>query len=279
MNMFNYIRTFTLLGLSALMAPLGLAIDVQVQGINQLYACGPGGCGGNFQGMIGGTVNSSGNLTGGQIIQLMCIDYQNETYLPSTVYQANVSSIWDTNSDISKTRFGGAPNPDPTLGAWGFTLNSINYSGGALNITPDSAGVLARYQMVGYLASQYNKPGANNNTLQSSIWQLMSTNPPNPGGGGASVPVLSGSATLLSQAAQWHVNSTAAEKQALLSNFRVVTNYSPQIAGPYPSQIQEFLTIVPEPRMILALGLGLIFAFFITRRAMTQPLAVQSEQS
>lgn len=245
------------------------AIDVQVQGVNQLYACGIGGCGGNFQGMLGGTVNAQGNLVGGSVMQLMCIDYQNDVYVPSVVYKANETSIWDMNSDISNTRFGGAPNPDPVFGNWGFTLNSISYTGGSLSIPSGQTGVLARYQMVGFLATQYNKPGVDNNVIQSSIWRLMSTNPPYTGGLLNSVPNLIGSSAALSKAAQWYSTSTASEKQALLSNFRVITNVSPTIKGDYPNQIQEFLTIVPEPRLIAALALGIVAAFWLIRRQAT----------
>jgi hypothetical protein len=221
--------------------------QVQVQSYSQLFACSSLGCGGIFQGMKGGSV-VNGNLTGGQVITLMCIDFQNDTFIPSTVYSANFSSITD-GSDISLTRFGGATDPV----GWTFNISTFNYTGGS--VSPDALG---RYQMVAYLTSLYNSPGADNDAIQSAIWQIMESNPPSTG-----VFIVPGSSTFLSTAAEWLATTSASAKNALLSQFRVVTNLPPlSVSGAYPNQIQEFLTTVtPEPAFfgVLLFGMGWLF--------------------
>lgn len=253
--------SFALLALSSF-AGNALAVSVQVQSFNQLFACGTYGCGGVFTGMIGGTTDSNGNLTGGQVVPLMCIDFQNDTNIPSVVYNANVSTLTD-GSSVSNLRFGSAPNPDPVLGTWTFNTTSINYgSGQTLVLASDNsnaADVLRRYQMIAYLASNYNAPGANNNDLQRAIWSLNATTPP-----GTYVNIATnGSDTLLSSAAAWLMEPGNAEsRNNLLAGFRVVTNVSAVISGSYPAQVQEFLSVVPEPAhyaALLALGLALLF--------------------
>lgn len=219
-----------------------------------MYACGPAGCGGNFQGTID-------NAT----VQLMCIDYQNEAFIPSVVYNANLTAFDSANADVSKTRFGGSPAT--FMGQpWAFTVSNIGYSGGTLNLATDQSSALARYQMVGYLASNYaTASSANDDRIQSAIWQLMATDPPN-----TSVYEVGGSATWLSSAAQWYATTSAFQKQSLLANYRIVTNLAPQISGDYPAQIQEFLTIVPEPRYVIGLSAGLLAAAFFFRRRIAE---------
>lgn len=235
----------------------GLAVTVRVTGINQLYACGPGGCGGDFRGTIDN-----------KVVNLMCVDYQNHVIIPSAAYNANVTTIAADNSNLSNTRFGGGSPALFNGVSWGFTTSSINYTGGTLNLASDTSSALARYQMVGFLASNYiSSNSTNDNRIQSAIWQLMSTNPPNVGVPGSSVPQLQGSDAWLSSAASWYVNSTPGSRASLLGNFAIVTNLAPQIAGAYPTQIQEFLTVTPEPRYVISLGAGLLAALFFSRRS------------
>jgi hypothetical protein len=244
------------------------AVDVQVQGIDQLFACGPGGCGGLFQGMVGGTLDAAGNLIGGTVVQLMCIDYQNDTYIPSVAYGANISSVTN-GSSMANTRHGGSPNPDPTVGTWSFTTNTINYGGSQqLNLGGES-NALERYQMVTWLASQYNTPGVNNDAVQTAIWQLMATN------AGAGPTATSASNVWLSQSAQWYQDSggaSSAAAQQLLSNYQVVTNFNPLVVGAYPGQIQEFLvdSVAPEPRYLLLLAPWMMAIWLWRRRSLAR---------
>jgi hypothetical protein len=234
------------------------ALDVQVQGIDQLFACGAGGCGGIFQGMIGGSVDGYGNLIGGSIVQLMCIDYQNDTYIPSVVYSANASTV-TTGSSVTDTRHGGSPGP------WSFTTSTVSYGSGQTLNLGDESNALERYQMVAWLASQYNAPGVNNDAVQTSIWQLMATDAgPNP-------TTSSDSNAWVSKAAQWYVDSgdaSSAAAQQVLSNYHVITNLNPLVIGSYPNQIQEFLVVgvAPEPRYLLLLAPWMVSIWLWRRR-------------
>jgi hypothetical protein len=216
-----------------------------------------------------------GNLVGGTVVDLMCIDYQNDTYIPSTVYSANLSSV-TVGSDLSNTRHGGSPDPDPTLGAWTFTNNSFDYTSGTLNLADTEASAEARYAMVTYLASQYVlgpsisvTAQAQDDQIQSAIWQIMSTTPP--ATPASPVDIVTGSGNYLSAAAGWYVGSgdgTSAAAQQLLSRYTVVTNVNPLIAGPYPNQVQEFLVLgaAPEPRYILLLMPAMLGVWLLRRK-------------
>src|SRR6059058_1173840 len=98
-----------LLVISAALASLthvasGAPTSVQLNSIAFTAGCTSVGCGGEFKGMIGGNA-VGGQLKNGTTVELFCIDYQNDVFIPGAIYQANLSTI-TTGSDLSNTRYG-----------------------------------------------------------------------------------------------------------------------------------------------------------------------------
>jgi len=165
-----------------------------------------------------------------QSVVLDCIDFANDVHFGQQ-WAANLSHII-TQQDLGNTRFGGREN------------------------------ALQLYQEAAWLTVQYSlNPSWAYADIQATIWQLFDAYAPSPASG-----------YWLSQA-QTHYSSEAYD------NFFVVTNVGP--VNP-TGQVQEFLTVLqpkmdvypksspmvgsqayttvatPEPRLMGAIGLGLI---------------------
>src|SRR5438105_10656241 len=80
---------------------------VQIQSLTGgcLAGCTYNGCGGKFQGMENGGVNGAGTMVGGAKIFVYCVDFQNDVFIPSQIYSANVTPIV-SGSDLSNTVYG-----------------------------------------------------------------------------------------------------------------------------------------------------------------------------
>jgi hypothetical protein len=264
---------FKLFALLVLLLPVVSATtaSVQVQSVTGgfLAACGSYGCGGKFQGMENGTVAPSGAMVNGTDVFLYCVDFENDVYIPSQVYTANITPITN-GSNLSNTVYG------RTSSAWApgdqalpinFTVNSFTDTTGSF--TPASG--LQRYQMAAWLISQYSALNADKNAIQDAIWTALEVTPPS-GETGPKFPAITGKTKtdmnlLLSEAADYVSAPDTSAKEDFFSEFKVVTQIAP-IYLHSPNQIQEFMIINPEPAAmaILVAGIFGVLAWMKLRR-------------
>ena len=238
---------------------------VQVQSLSGgfLAGCSTAGCGGAFLGMIGGGVGGDGNLEDGTLKYLYCVDFQNDVYIPSRVYAANLTTLTN-GADMSNTVYGRTEAqwaPGDAAAPIVFTNTTFQIDA-SQSFTPASA--LQRYQMAAWLISQYNLPNANRNAIQYAIWQALAVNAPT-GEPANKFPKLNAKTTtavndLLAAAADFVKNDYSEE---FFSHYHVVTQVAPlYLHG--PNQIQEFIVIMPEPAFAIPIaGLGI---FILARR-------------
>jgi hypothetical protein len=205
----------------------------------------------------GGGVQATLN---GATVESFCDDFLNEVFVPSN-NSANVTQM--TSSDLSKTRFGEVTSFTP------ITLTGGGSDQTFLNGVTDTAA--ARYDMVAFLISQYNRAGgdsAANNEIQAAIWTLMDPSIyPNP------KPLNPDSLDVtadLKLAAEWYMNGGATT--SFLSNFAIVSDAN-MLAGTSASGwvgiggFQEQIVMTPEPRALaLMLGALLIIGVMTLRR-------------
>lgn len=241
------------IGLSLIAAASAGTIPVQVTGIQGGFTtgCAGNGCGGMFDTEIGGTEDASGDLTGGTTVFAYCIDAQNSVYIPSTVYEANLTPI-TTGADLSNTRYGRDESQwtgggDPGLPI-DFRTTTFAVSG-TDSLTPTA---LERYQMEAWLVSEYAVlPSSDRAAIQDAIWQVTDVippageqgnylTPPDPGGAkGAEI------ANLVSDAADF-VKYQGTD--AFYSQFEIITNAGPlYLEGQDPAQELMAYTPTPEP--------------------------------
>ncbi len=189
-------------------------------------------------------------------IEIFCVDFANTIFVPHSMYSANLSTI-TSGSNLSLTRFGGNAS-------WKTVTIADDGVDGQSNDAADSAiinaaGALARYQMAAYLVSKYNIGGGNNafnNGIQTAIWKIL-----NPSSY-ALAPVTADSSEALESAAEWFNSTSTLDRDAYLANYRIVSDSTMTSCNgpgmPLCLGFQEQITVVPEPRNVAWLLMGLL---------------------
>src|SRR5579872_1137781 len=124
----------------------------------------------------GGGASATLNKT--QNIEIFCVDYANDIYVPVQGYSANLSTI-TSGSDLSETRFGGQTSWADLTGLSGGLGNP--FTGSDANTLDNITSALARYQMAAYLVSTYNLKSNPTNSpandgIQQAIWDILDPN-------------------------------------------------------------------------------------------------------
>jgi len=206
----------------------------------------------NFQ-LNGGGGGAQATLDKSQTIEIFCVDFANDIYVPAQNYSAYLTTI-TSGSNLSYTRFGSVLPGDFTnvnLGADTTDASTIN-----------TASDLGRYQMAAYLVSQYNIPGGNNaanNGIQQAIWDVLDPNT-------FSQVYNTSTDNAIEGAAKWYSsmggNSGSAALDTFLANYRIVSSTSmsacPSGTGLLCGGFQEQITVVPEPRHVALMLMGLL---------------------
>ncbi len=192
-----------------------------------------------------GQTDASGNLispyygtldsgSGADAVVLYCDDFANDV-TPGQVWTANVTDLADS-LDNTNTRYGGITQTLETQGG-----GTAAYNG------------LELYEMAAYLTTQLVVGAPQSGDIQDTIWDLFN---PNAGNGASNPPLPSTEAYLY--AAEASIGTLN------YNSFSIVTNPNPTLTG--PGQIQEFITVTPEPSSIMLLGFGLIAISLGARR-------------
>jgi len=223
----------------------------------------------NFQ-LNNGGGGASATLNNNQHIEIFCDDYANYIYVPQQNYQAYVTGITSTTDDLAVTRFGDVTN---------FVSLSNQSSMFTLAGVINGASNLARYQMAAYLVSQYNIPGGNNtsnNGIQQAIWDILDPNTGNFNTGNYGV-YNSATDNALQSAASWFSSTSTANINAYLANYRIVSDATMYRCGDglMCGGFQEQITVVPEPRHVAFLLIGLLLVgAAVYRRLVVSPAKI-----
>ena len=207
-------------------------------------------------------------------IEIYCVDFNNDIFVPATDYSAYLTPIttaaWAADSSLAgQTRFG----------------HVVNWT--SVNATIDAATDLQRYQMEAYLISKYDRTNASdpnvnarNNAIQQAIWDIL-----DPLGESASIPQPGSTITSnpnynpqswLTAAGAWLTDSSsgaAVARENFLASYRVVSDASkPTCSNALINcGFQEQITTVPEPRLLGLLLAGLLgIVVFNSRRFKAQ---------
>ena len=218
----------------------------------------------NFQ-LAGGGGGVAAQIDHSLNIEIYCIDFNNDIFIPVKDYAANLIPIttaaWAADSSLAgRTRFGHVLNWTP------------------VTATIDAATDLQRYQMEAYLVSKYDRTNngdpnvnARNNAIQQAIWDILdpigeSASIPNPGSAITSNANYNPQQWLMN-AGSWLTDSSAgagAARESFLASYVVVSDASNPVCGDplVKCGFQEQMTMVPEPAHI-ALVLGGLFSLLI----------------
>jgi hypothetical protein len=223
----------------------------------------------NF-GLAGGGGGSAAQLDKSMNIEIFCVDFANEIIVPQNNYSANLTSLTSGGFTPATTRFGSNTS-------WRTVTISDDATDGGSDDAADSAiinaaSALDRYQMAAYLVSQYNRPaGSNlfNNGIQTAIWEILSP------GSYIAPPLSANPSAALEQAAVWYSTTSGAARDSYLANYRIVSDSTMTACGPVLcGGFQEQITVVPEPKYIGLLLMGLFALFSIhLRKASTRTQA------
>ena len=205
----------------------------------------------NFQ-LDNGGGGAQAKLDKSQNLEIFCVDYANDIYVPASGYSAYLTTITST-SDLSFTRFGDVTSWS-TIAAGG-ALTSAEAT--LINNVSGNGSALGRYQMAAYLVSTYNLGGGNsptNNGIQQAIWDLLDPKT-------FSLFNTAAADSALASAITWYNNNSATARDSLMANFRIVSDVtmtpcrtSSLLCGGF----QEQITVVPEPRHIALMLMGLL---------------------
>jgi hypothetical protein len=215
----------------------------------------------NYQ-LANGGGGSAATLDKSLNIEIFCVDFANEIIVPQNNYSANLTPITSSGFTAATTRFGSNTS-------WRSVTIADDGADSASNDAADStilnaANALGRYQMAAYLISEYNRPAGNtaaNNGIQTAIWTIL-----DPSSYSAALFSANPSAAL-EQAALWYNTTSVADRDSYLTNYRIVSDSTMTACGPVLcGGFQEQMTVVPEPRYVGLLLVGLIALFSIHRR-------------
>jgi hypothetical protein len=207
----------------------------------------------NFQ-LDNGGGGAQAELNKTQNIEIFCVDFANNIYVPQQNYSAYVTGLTTGDFDPNVTRFG-------EVSSW--TQISSSVAGASII---NNASDVGRYQMAAYLVSQYNIPSGNsasntsNNGIQQAIWDIL-----DPAGQG-SFSAFGGSNTNteVSAAASWFNNTSSSGRDTFLANYRIVSDTTMKGCtggssyGLLCGGFQEQITAVPEPRYLALMLVGLL---------------------
>src|SRR2546423_5030264 len=222
----------------------------------------------NF-GLAGGGGGSAAKLDRSLDIEIFCVDFANEIIVPQNNYSANLTPITSFGFTAGTTRFGNNTS-------WRTVTIGDDATDGGSDDAADSAIVnardaLGRYQMAAYLISQYNRPAGNtaaNNGIQTAIWTIL-----DPSSYSAALVTADPSAAL-EQAAVWYNTTTVAARDSYLMNYRIVSDTTMTSCGPVLcAGFQEQITVVPEPRYVglLLIGLLALLSIRVRKASMRTP--------
>ncbi len=212
----------------------------------------------NFQ-LDGGGGGAQATLDG-QNLEIYCNDFANYIYVPESGYQAYVSTL-TSSSNLSDTRFGSVSNWTTLTNQNSLTMASV------INTATD----LGRYQMAAYLVSQYNMAdgtsksftlGGNSTTndgVQQAIWDILDPKGENFG----QIGTLAGTDSALQAAASWYSSTGgngSTSRDTFLANFRIISDATMGSCGNalVGCGFQEQITVVPEPRHLALMLVGLL---------------------
>ena len=226
----------------------------------------------NFQ-LNGGGGGASAMLDLTKQLEIYCNDFSNDIYVPHSNYSANLTTFTAAGLAAGNTRFG-------NMDASAFNSVTINDGDSVNDATEQStingASALGRYQMAGYLVSQYNLAGGNNafnNNIQMAIWELL-----DPASYTTAPMSLNPSAQpteALEMAADWYQGTDETARETYLQNYRIVSDATmtcptggcvsnsllPMVGG-----FQEQIASLPEPGSFSLLAIGLIGIVWGARR-------------
>lgn len=191
----------------------------------------------------------------GQSVEIFCVDFANDIYVPVQNYSAYLTTL-TSGSDLSETRFGSVASSD-------WTQMSTSFIDTTDANTIDNATDLGRYQMAAFLVSQYNLGNGNsvqNNGIQQAIWDILDPK--------TFTTVYNGATdSEIEAAAQWYTgmggNAGSTALNSFLTNYRIVSSATMTSCGaglPLCGGFQEQITVVPEPRHLALMLMGLLLA-------------------
>jgi hypothetical protein len=209
----------------------------------------------NFQ-LNGGGGGAQATLDKSQAIEIFCVDFANDIYVPQQNYSAYLTTITG-GSNLSYTRFGNVASSNWTQ------MNTADVDL-ADATTINTASDLGRYQMAAYLVSQYNIPGGNNaanNGIQQAIWDVLDPNT-------FSQDYNTSTDNAIEGAAKWYSsmggNGGSNALNTFLTNYRIVSSTTMTACasgtGLLCGGFQEQITVVPEPRHVALMLMGLLIA-------------------
>jgi hypothetical protein len=223
----------------------------------------------NYQ-LDGGGGGALATLDKSQSIEIFCVDYANDIYVPQQNYSAYLTTITG-GSDLSVTRFG-------NVSSW----TAVNITGDSTDSsTINNSTDLGRYQMAAYLVSQYDsstgKTGTfslgggttNNDGIQQAIWDILDPK----GETFGQISTISDTNAAIEAAAKWYTgmggNGGSSALNTLLANFRIVSDST--MGSCSGSKLvncgfQEQITEVPEPRHVALMLMGLLLVGSVTFR-------------
>lgn len=209
----------------------------------------------NFQ-LNGGGGGATAVLNGTTNLEIFCVDFNNDIYVPHSNYSANLSALTSSGFNASTTRFGNVTSW-ATVTIAGDTTDSS---------TINNAGALQRYQMAAYLVSLYNLAGGNNasnNGIQMAIWTIL-----DPTAYAASLPspATGNPTTALEEAAQWLSGTSSSDRDAFLAGWDIISDATMIPGSPQSGGFQEQITRVPEPGFFGMLAFCLLGFVWQARR-------------